>query len=122
MRFVKCLALAIFVSFICLINQGYAKRLSVEEVDSREYLLNHGHSPEVYRLIELQNARILGKKINSEGEEIKSNNKLVKFLKNLYYERDFTLPLYNFGQHPIETPEAPPPGSIPQRIQDSDLL
>ncbi len=101
MKFVKYSVLALFVGFTCSINPTFADTLDTEKADSREYLLNYGHSPDVVRMVELQKTRSIG------VCQAEKNNRVMKFLKNLYYERNLTMPLQDFGQSSIETPEAP---------------
>ncbi len=75
--------------------------LKMDDTSSPDYLINHGHSPEIIRLVETQQNKTLTK-----DEKIKTNNKFVKFWKNIFYERTITLPLDDFGYSTIKTPEA----------------
>lgn len=109
----KFLTITLFLPVLCgfiSLSANAAERLTSEKANSREYLINHGHSPEAVRMLELQKQRIIGEK------QVKSNNRAVKFLKNLYHERDITMPLSDFGQSDISSPEAPLPNSIPKTI------
>lgn len=106
---VLTLLLPVLCGFIA-ISANATERLSTQEADSPEYLLNHGHSPEVVRMIQVQERRTIGK-------ETKSSNRLVKFMKNLYHERDFTLSLTDFGQSPVSSAEAPLDNSMPKVIK-----
>lgn len=76
--------------------------LGVTESSSKEYLINHGHSQETVRMIELQQKRTL-----TSDEEINTNNKFMKIFKNLFYSKNILLPSRDFGHNHIITPESP---------------
>jgi|GEM_PF-1799657 len=115
MKFSKYLILILCLGFLCSFAPVRGERLNIKESDSKDYLINHGYSPEIVRLIKLQEVRTVGKK------RIEDNNKFVKLLKNLYYERDLTMPLNDFGHNEIITPEAPSYETLPQFIQNESL-
>lgn len=110
MKFAKYLTLSFLFAFLCGYTFVLAERLNTERVNSEEYLRNHGHSPEVIRMIKMQEVRTVGEK------KVKESNRIVKFLKNIYYERNLTMPLEDFGQQDIISPEAPPHDSAPRKI------
>ena len=89
---------------LCLVCFGNfsVNALGVNEIDSEEYLLNHGHSAEIVRMVQLQE-----KRTENSQRELNKSNKFVKFWKNIFYEKDVTLPLSDFGYNNILTPEAP---------------
>ena len=114
MKPVKYLILVLFlVALFGLIKTPANAILGVDETDSEEYLLNHGHSRDITRMIELQEKRTLAK-----GNEIEKNNRFVKFMKNLYYERVLTLPLHDFGHNDITTPESPKKDSFFEELPE----
>ena len=99
MKFIKY-----FLLILCVVCLGSfsANALNVTEIDSEEYLLNHGHSKEVVRIINLQEKRAGG-----EQKEIENHSKFVKFWRNIFFEKDATLPLKDFGYNDIPTVESP---------------
>lgn len=111
MKFFKYLLFAVCFSILVSFSFVNAKSLTPDEVTSKDYIINHGHSPEVYRLIEIQEKRTLGL------ENSKQKSRPVKFLKNLYYERDLTSPFSDFGYFNIEVPETPSKRTIPKKIE-----
>jgi hypothetical protein len=77
-------------------------KLGVEEITSEEYILNHGHSKEISRMIKQQE-----RTITAEEPNVVQNGRFKKIWKNLFYERDLTLPTKDLGRNVISTPEAP---------------
>ncbi|OGI00116.1 MAG: hypothetical protein A2Y25_07415 [Candidatus Melainabacteria bacterium GWF2_37_15] len=100
MRVVKYLLL---IGLVVMIMPAFA--LKSTEVSEEKYLLDHGHSDEIVRMMELQKSRLEGDK--PEHKEFKTSNRIVKFFKNLFYERDITMPLNDFGQDRVTTVESP---------------
>lgn len=77
-------------------------KLGTQRMDSDEYILNHGHSKDMVRMINQQK-----RTVTAEEPNVRENGRFVKFFKNLFYERDLTLPTKDLGRHVISTPEAP---------------
>lgn len=75
--------------------------LTPEDPTSETYLLNHGHSQEIVRMINLQKARTEG----NISTPLKSEGKCKKFFKNLWYAQDLTLPTSDFGYNDIKAVE-----------------
>ena len=95
------------ILILCLVILGSFAKMPVNALTQKDaveeaYFIKHGHSDEIIRMIELQKSRI-----EPEEKKIKKNNRFVKFFKNLFYERDITMPLSDFGQDRIITVEAP---------------
>jgi len=80
-----------------------AKAMEPTDCTSEKYLIDHGHSPEIVRMINLQKERTEGNINNTKRS--KSQNKFMKVLKNLWYEEDLTLPINDFGYNNITTVE-----------------
>jgi hypothetical protein len=78
-----------------------AEQMTPSDCTSEKYLIDHGHSPEVIRMINLQKARTQG----TEATVITTDNKFVKFWKNLWVEQDVTMPLTDFGASSVKTVE-----------------
>jgi len=78
-----------------------SKALDPTEPTSEKYLINHGHSQEIIRMINLQKDRTEGKILIPS----KSHGKLKKFLKNVWFEQDITLPTNDFGYGEIKSIE-----------------
>jgi hypothetical protein len=93
----------IFVSVIAIgiFNNLPSKALEPTETTSEKYLLDHGHSPEIVRMINLQKERTEGK----VTEASKSQNQVKKFLKNLWFEQDLTMPTTDFGYRKVNSVE-----------------
>jgi len=85
------------ISLICSVS---VKALTPEEAASEEYILQHGHSPEIVRMINIQKSRL-----EKEAPPVKTNNWLQKFIKNLIYESDLTIPNEDFGYRKIKSVE-----------------
>lgn len=100
MKFYNVLVLA-----FCLIISSSAIALKSNEANQPEYIKKHGHSDEISRIIELQKARLEPEK--PEHMEVKTSNRFIKFFKNLFYERDISMPLNNFGNQRVRTVESP---------------
>jgi len=78
-----------------------AKALDPNDATTEQYLLNHGHSSEIVRMINLQKERTEGKVEQPSVTE----NKFKKFFKNLWYEQDLTMPVNDFGYNNINVVE-----------------
>jgi len=104
----------IFVSLIVvgIFNNPPALALNPTECTSEKYLINHGHSQEIIRMINLQKERTEGKLT----EASKSQNKIKKFFKNIWFEQDVTLPVNDFGYNVINTVETNK-SSIPPTLE-----
>jgi len=70
-----------------------SKALAPTEPTSEKYLIDHGHSQEIIRMINLQKERTEGKVVVPS----KSEGKIKKFFKNVWFEQDLTLPVTDFG-------------------------
>jgi hypothetical protein len=77
-------------------------KLGSDKTVSDEYILNHGHSKEMVRMINQQERTII-----AEEPNVREDGRLKKIWKNLFYERDLTLPTQDLGRNVISTPEAP---------------
>ena len=78
-----------------------SKALDPTEPTSEKYLIDHGHSQEIIRMINLQKERTEGK----IAVPSKSQGRLKKILKNLWFEQDLTMPITDFGYNDIKTVE-----------------
>jgi hypothetical protein len=92
--------------FLALLIAGVFNRLPSTALNptdstSEQYLLNHGHSEELIRMINLQKERTEGNATVSSQSE----NKFKKFFKNLWFEQDLTLPVTDFGYNNIKSVE-----------------
>jgi len=87
-----------------------AKALEPMDATSDEYLINHGHSPEIVRLINLQKERTEGKGVTHTVSE----GKVKKFFKNIWFEQDLTMPLNDFGYNEVKTVETNQSEVIPK--------
>ena len=83
------------------INNFPAKAMEPTECTTEQYLLDHGHSPEISRMVTLQKERAEGK----VHKRTQSENKFKKVLKNLWYEEDATLSIKDFGYNDIHSVE-----------------
>ncbi len=92
-----------------VINNLPVKALAPTDATSEKYLIDHGHSPEIVRMINLQKERIEG----NSGVRSESQNKFKKFLKNLWFEQDMTMPLTDFGYNKVTTVETDKSKVIP---------
>jgi len=90
-----------------------AKALDPTEATSEKYLIDHGHSPEVVRMINLQKERAEGKTTVTPP---KPEGKIKKFIKNIWFEQDTTMPLTDFGYSNVKTVETDK-SLIPATIQ-----
>lgn len=95
----------ILILMFCLAVSGSANALKSTDANTPEYIEKHGHSYEIIRMMELQKARVEPEK--PEHREDKTNNRFVRFFKNIFYERDLTMPLNDFGHDRVRTPEEP---------------
>lgn len=96
-------AVLVFVSIIAIgiFNNLPSAALTPTEPTSEKYLIDHGHSPEVIRMINLQKERTEGKAVTPS----RSQNKIKKFFKNIWFEQDLTMPGSDFGYNDIKTVE-----------------
>lgn len=70
----------LFIAFIFLaVNLPSFAVITPQESTSETYIQNHGHSDEMSRLIDLQNAQINGSKPTYQEKEAWYTNKLPKF-------------------------------------------
>lgn len=78
--------------------------ITTEEVRSEDYIQNHGHSDEMSRLIDLQNAQINGAKCNykSKDPEWYTSNKSVNFIRRVFMYFDPALDDGKFMQNNID--------------------
>lgn len=99
--------LFIFTCFILIAAPCFAE-LSVDDVRSREYIINHGYSEEMSDLIDLQYAQInnLPPKDVEEKSFYKGNNKLIKntlnYTHKLFLYLDCGLDDGKFMRHDIK--------------------
>lgn len=93
----------IFISAVVIGIFNSSSVFALEETDatSEKYLIDHGHSKEIIRMINLQKSRAEG----NMKVEIKENKWYGKLFKNLWYEQDVTLPITDFGHRDVKTPE-----------------
>jgi len=91
------LSLLIGVAF----NNLPSKALTPTDPTSEKYLIEHGHSKEIVRMINLQKDRIEGKVLTAPVSE----NKFKKFFKNIWFYQDVTMPITDFGYSEIKSPE-----------------
>ncbi|OGH95368.1 MAG: hypothetical protein A2039_01135 [Candidatus Melainabacteria bacterium GWA2_34_9] len=89
-----------------------SKALDPAEPTSEKYLIDHGHSQEIIRMINLQKERTEGKVIVPS----KSEGKFKKFFKNVWFEQDLTLPVTDFGYAQTKSAETGK-SSIPPAIK-----
>jgi len=74
--------------------------ITPEDATSEDYIKNHGHSDEMSRLIDLQNAQING----SETHYVKKepawySNKSVSFIRKVFMQYDCGLDDEKFAEH-----------------------
>lgn len=98
--FLRTVRLFILVLSILFFNILSSKAISPTDPTSEKYLIDHGHSPELVRMINLQKARTEGSIPTPQR-----HNKFVKFFKNLWFDQDLTEPITDFGYNTITTPE-----------------
>lgn len=106
-------AFLVFISVIAVgvSNINSASALSPTEPTSEKYLLDHGHSQEIVRMINLQKDRTEGKAYVVQ----KRDNQVKRFFRNLWFEQDLTLPTTDFGYndiHVVETDKSVIPPAI----------
>ena len=99
--FMRVMIILISAITIVIFNTASVMAMEETEATSEKYLIDHGHSLEVIRLINLQKKRAGG---NTELE-IKQNSPIKKFFKNLWFEQDATMPVSDFGQRKVKTAE-----------------
>lgn len=77
--------------------------ITPEEAISDTYLINHGHSGEMSRLINLQYSQVNGKKPTYQRKEPEwySSNKAVNFVRKTFMYFDCGLDDQKFMQHDI---------------------
>jgi hypothetical protein len=93
--------LLFFVISLCFFQVQASAEITTEEQFSEEYILNHGYSQEMYRLMNLQHNQIVGNKSSlSEKEKIYKpwQNGVRRFLMYL----DPALDDENFMRHDIK--------------------
>lgn len=105
----------VFLIFISIITLGICGNIpsnAMEPTDctNEKYLLDHGHSKEIVRMINLQKDRTEGKAVVAP----KSEWKIKKFFKNIWFEQDLTLPVNDFGFNDIKTTETDKLPTIPK--------
>jgi hypothetical protein len=101
-------------------NNLPTKALEPNETTSEKYLLDHGHSAEIVRMINLQKERAEGIPPRS-----KSESHIKKFFKNLWYEQDATMPATDFGYNKVKTVETdkftlPVKNFLPKKIDKKE--
>ena len=96
-------AVLVFVSIIAIgiLNNSPSGALTPTDPTSEKYLIDHGHSQEIVRMINLQKERTEGKVATPS----QSQNKIKKFFKNIWFEQDLTMPGTDFGYSNIKTVE-----------------
>jgi len=103
----------IFVSLMLVGIFNYpAWAIGQTEGTSEKYLENHGHSKEIIRMINLQKERTEGNVVEVSQRE----SKFKKFIKNLWFEKDATLPVSDFGYSAIDSVETSK-SSIPPTVK-----
>ncbi len=98
---IKAFLLFLSVLLVMVLNCPPSKALTPADITSEKYLIDHGHSKEIVRMINLQKERDEGK----ASPTSKSQGRAKKFLKNLWYEQDVTLPTKDFGYNDVKTVE-----------------
>lgn len=80
----KKILFTIFIMF--MVNLPSLAIITPEEASSEDYIQNHGHSGEMSRLIDLQNAQINYKKSNYKGKDPDwyTSNKKVNFIRQVF--------------------------------------
>lgn len=88
--------------FLLIMAQAQASAvLSDEQVMSPKYIINHGHSKEMARLIDLQSSQINGQKPKYDRNEPEwyTSNKTVSFFRKWFMIADPALDDQQFMQH-----------------------
>lgn len=108
-------AFLVFISIISIgiFNNLPSSALSPTDPTSEKYLLDHGHSKEIVRMINLQKDRTEGKAVVAP----KSQGKIKKFFKNLWYEQDVSMPVTDFGFNEIKSPETAKDINLPKNVK-----
>lgn len=101
MKMIKYICFLYLATFLIL----PAHALKSNEVSEEKYLIDHGHSDEIVRMIDLQKSRV--EKDTPNQKKFEKSNRLKKFFQNLFRERDMTLPTETFGLDRIQTVESP---------------
>lgn len=88
---------AVFIFTIC--HSSCLAAITPEEASSQTYLDNHGHSPEIVRLIDLQGAQINGVQsaYKSSDPDWYKTNKPVNFIRKVFIYFDPGLDDDRFG-------------------------
>lgn len=108
----------ILIVLVVLVSvSASAKVLRTDEAAEEEYLIKHGHSDEIVRLIELQKKRLQPADESQVVEQEKGfwgkiweaikNSRATKFARNMFYEGDLTMPNEKFGEDRVKTVESP---------------
>ena len=97
----KIITAIVFVIASVFFNIASSLALGETDSTSEEYLINHGHSQEAIRLINLQRKRVEG----NTDIKVENNSFFKKFLKNLWFEKDASLYNADFGHRKIKTAE-----------------
>ncbi|MDD3150613.1 MAG: hypothetical protein PHV68_07230 [Candidatus Gastranaerophilales bacterium] len=96
---------AILLSVFCVLAlANSAKAISTEESTSETYLINHGHSQELSRIVNMQK-----KQINAEGSPKLRETWIgapVRIIKKVFGYFDPCADDENFGENTIAHPEA----------------
>lgn len=75
--------------------------MTPEDSTSEKYILDHGHSKEIVRMINLQKSRTEG-----TGEfEAQKHGQFVNFLRNIWFDQDVSASANEFGCNYIRTVE-----------------
>jgi len=98
------IALLTVISFLA-ISTTEAASLVTSEASSEKYLYEHGHSKDLIRMINIQKDRTESNTDEALRPKSEHQGPFKKLLKNLWFEKDITLPLSDFGHDEIETPE-----------------
>lgn len=96
----RTVIIMISAMLIGIYNNLPAFAMERTDCTSEKYLIDHGHSPEIIRMINLQKAR------TEENVPVQPpENKIKKFLKNLWFAQDLTMPSSDFGYSTVNTVE-----------------
>jgi hypothetical protein len=96
----KFLTIFLIYGFIILPSSAI---VSDEDIMSEKYIMNHGHSKEMVRLIDLQNAQINGEKSRYKSDEPEwYKEKKVNFIRQVFIYLDPASDDGKFMQHNID--------------------
>lgn len=95
--------LSLLFIYCAVITPSFAF-ITPEEATSEVYIKNHGHSYEMSRLVDLQNAQINGTKptYKSKDPDWYTSNKTVNFVRKTFMYFDCGLNDNNFMQNNID--------------------